>query len=108
LFSAVPYIGKDIVFWLWGGYSIDNATLTRFFALHYLLPFVILGAALLHTVLLQHAGSNNPLGINFIVDSVPFSPYYIIKDVWGVVLFFIFFALFLFFMPNFFSHLVSF
>lgn len=104
LFSAVPYIGKDIVFWLWGGYSIDNATLTRFFALHYLLPFVILGFALLHAVLVQHAGSNNPLGINFIVDSIPFSPYYIIKDVWGMVLFFIFFAFFLFFVPNLLGH----
>jgi ubiquinol-cytochrome c reductase cytochrome b subunit len=104
LVSAVPFVGKDIVYWLWGGFSIDNATLTRFFALHYLMPFVILGLVILHVIFLQHAGSNNPLGINFIVDSVPFSPYYIIKDVYGVVLFAIFFALFLFFMPNLLGH----
>jgi quinol-cytochrome oxidoreductase complex cytochrome b subunit len=104
LFSAVPYIGKDIVFWLWGGYSVDNATLTRFFALHYLLPFLIVGVVLLHVVFLQHAGSNNPLGINFMVDSIPFSPYYIIKDLYGYVLFAIFFGIFLFFSPNALGH----
>jgi quinol-cytochrome oxidoreductase complex cytochrome b subunit len=104
LVSAIPFVGKDIVYWLWGGYSIDNATLTRFFALHYLLPFVIAGVVVLHVIFIQHAGSNNPLGINFLVDSVPFSPYYIIKDVLGVVAFGIFFALFLFFMPNVLGH----
>lgn len=104
LFSAVPYIGKDIVFWLWGGYSIDNATLTRFYALHYLMPFVIAGAVILHIIFLHHAGSNNPLGIPFTLDSTPFSPYYIIKDVYGVVLFGIFFGVFLFFLPNTLGH----
>lgn len=104
LVSAIPFVGRDIVYWLWGGYSIDNATLTRFFALHYLLPFVIVGAVFLHVIFIQHAGSNNPLGINFLVDSVPFSPYYVIKDVLGVVAFAIFFALFLFFMPNLLGH----
>jgi ubiquinol-cytochrome c reductase cytochrome b subunit len=104
LVSAVPFVGKDIVYWLWGGYSIDNATLTRFFALHYLLPFVIAGVAALHIIVIQHSGSNNPLGINFLVDSIPFSPYYIIKDVLGVVAFGIFFAVFLFFMPNVLGH----
>ena len=104
LVSAIPFVGKDIVYWLWGGYSIDNATLTRFFALHYLLPFVIAGVAVLHLIVIQHAGSNNPLGIHFLVDSIPFSPYYIIKDVLGVVAFGIFFAVFLFFMPNLLGH----
>jgi quinol-cytochrome oxidoreductase complex cytochrome b subunit len=104
LFSAVPYIGKDIVFWLWGGYSIDNATLTRFYALHYLMPFVIAGAVILHIIFLHNAGSNNPLGIPFTLDSTPFSPYYIIKDVYGVVLFGIFFGVFLFFLPNTLGH----
>jgi ubiquinol-cytochrome c reductase cytochrome b/c1 subunit len=105
LFSAIPYIGKDIVLWLWGGYSIDNATLTRFFSLHYFLPFVIVGLVGIHMLLLHDDGSNNPLGFSFKgIDHVPFIPHFAIKDVFGTILFFIFFATFVFFYPNLLGH----
>jgi quinol-cytochrome oxidoreductase complex cytochrome b subunit len=105
LFSAIPYIGKDIVIWLWGGYSIDNATLTRFFSLHFFLPFIIAAFVGIHLILLHEGGSNNPLGISFTgLDNVPFTPHYIIKDLFGVILFGIFFLLFVFFLPNTLGH----
>jgi len=105
LFSAIPFIGKDVVIWLWGGYAIDDPTLNRFFSLHYLLPFVIVALVLLHVVLLHEGKSNNPLGLAFQgVDSIPMTPYYIIKDVFGLFLFMGFFALFLFFYPNMLGH----
>jgi ubiquinol-cytochrome c reductase cytochrome b subunit len=102
--SAVPVFGKDIVIWLWGGYSIDNATLNRFFSLHYLMPFIITGLVGVHLLFLHEHFSNNPLGVNFSVDAIPMYPYYILKDFYGVLLFFFFFALFLFFMPNVLGH----
>ena len=104
LVSAVPKVGGDIVVWLWGGYSVDNATLNRFYSLHYLLPFIILGLAIIHVVFLHEHGSNNPLGITFRLDNIPFFPYYIIKDLFGIFLFLIFYALFVFFMPNTLGH----
>jgi len=104
LVSAVPYIGGDIVVWLWGGYSIDNATLNRFFSLHYLMPFVIVGLVGVHLVFLHEHRSNNPLGVAFNVDSIPMYPYYIIKDLFGVILFLIFFSFFVFFAPNLLGH----
>jgi len=105
LFSAIPYIGQDVVLWLWGGYSIDNATLTRFFSLHYLLPFLIVALVVIHLIILHEVGSNNPLGISFKgLDAVPFTPYYIIKDLFGVVGFLAFFAFFVFFFPNILGH----
>lgn len=104
LFSAIPFIGESIVYWLWGGFSVDNATLNRFFSFHYLLPFVIAGAAGLHLFVLHETGSNNPLGINAKVDKVPFHPYYTLKDVYGLVLFAIFFGIFVFFYPNTLGH----
>jgi len=105
LFSAVPYVGKDIVLWLWGGYSIDNPTLNRFFSLHFLFPFVIAALAVVHLVILHEVKSNNPLGIAFNgIDHIPFTPYYIIKDLYGIFLFLIFFAVFLFFFPNTLGH----
>ena len=83
LVSAVPVVGPAIVEWLWGGFSVDNATLNRFFSLHYLLPFLIVGVVILHIVSLHAEGSNNPLGIKSYGDKVPFYPYFIVKDTFG-------------------------
>jgi ubiquinol-cytochrome c reductase cytochrome b subunit len=102
LFSAIPVIGPKIVTLLWGGFSIDNPTLNRFFSLHYLLPFVIVGVVVLHLVALHQHGSNNPLGIDRKgpQDSIPFHPYYTIKDLFGLGIFLIFYAAFVFYAPN--------
>jgi ubiquinol-cytochrome c reductase cytochrome b subunit len=102
LFSAFPWIGEPIVTWMWGGYSVDNPTLNRFYALHYLLPFVIVGLVFLHLVALHRFGSNNPLGIDTKgpQDTIPLHPYYTVKDNFGFGVFFIVFALFVFFAPN--------
>nr|QYX87502.1 cytochrome b [Microspingus lateralis]QYX87504.1 cytochrome b [Microspingus lateralis]QYX87505.1 cytochrome b [Microspingus lateralis]QYX87507.1 cytochrome b [Microspingus lateralis]QYX87508.1 cytochrome b [Microspingus lateralis] len=86
LFSAIPYIGQTLVEWLWGGFSVDNPTLTRFFALHFLLPFVIVGLTLVHLTFLHETGSNNPMGIPSDCDKIPFHPYYTIKDILGFML----------------------
>nr|API67929.1 cytochrome b [Corvus corax] len=86
LFSAIPYIGQTLVEWLWGGFSVDNPTLTRFFAFHFLLPFVIAGLTLVHLTFLHETGSNNPLGIPSDCDKIPFHPYYSIKDLLGFAL----------------------
>jgi quinol-cytochrome oxidoreductase complex cytochrome b subunit len=104
LVSAVPFVGNDIVVWLWGGYSIDNATLNRFFSFHYVFPFIITGLVGVHILFLHEHGSNNPLGVHFKADSIPMYPYYIIKDLYGVILFLIFFSVFVFFAPNFLGH----
>jgi quinol-cytochrome oxidoreductase complex cytochrome b subunit len=106
LFSAVPVVGDAIVTWLWGGFSVDNPTLNRFFSLHFLLPFVIVGAVIVHIWALHVHKSNNPLGIDIKgpQDTIPFHPYYTVKDALGVAVFGIFFALFLFFMPNALGH----
>ncbi|HXP30339.1 MAG TPA: cytochrome b/b6 [Stellaceae bacterium] len=103
LFSAIPVWGSAIVTWLWGGFSVDNPTLNRFFALHYLLPFLIVGVVGLHLVALHQHGSSNPLGIDRKgpQDSIPFHPYYTIKDMFGLGVFLIVFAIFVFYMPNF-------
>nr|YP_007506971.1 cytochrome b [Oriolus chinensis]AEX57346.1 cytochrome b [Oriolus chinensis]QVM19110.1 cytochrome b [Oriolus chinensis] len=86
LFSAIPYIGQTLVEWAWGGFSVDNPTLTRFFALHFLLPFIIAGLTLVHLTFLHETGSNNPLGISSDCDKIPFHPYYTIKDILGFAL----------------------
>lgn len=104
LVSAVPFVGNDIVVWLWGGYSIDNATLNRFFSFHYVFPFIIIGLVGVHILFLHEHGSNNPLGVHFKVDSISMYPYYIIKDLLGVILFLIFFSYFVFFSPNILGH----
>jgi ubiquinol-cytochrome c reductase cytochrome b subunit len=104
LFSAVPFVGETVVYWLWGGFSVDNATLNRFFSLHYLMPFAITGAVLLHLTALHIDGSNNPLGVISAKDKVPFYPYYYIKDLFGVVVFLTFFFLFVFYAPNSLGH----
>jgi ubiquinol-cytochrome c reductase cytochrome b/c1 subunit len=102
LFSAVPYFGESIVTLLWGGYSVGNPTLNRFFSLHYLLPFVIAGVVALHVWALHVAGQNNPAGVEAKTekDTVPFTPYATIKDAFGVSCFMIFYAWFIFYMPN--------
>lgn len=104
LISAIPYVGNDIVQWLWGGFSVSNATLNRFFSLHYLLPFVLAGLAVVHLIALHVDGSNNPIGINSNIDKVPFHPYYSIKDLLGYAVFAIFFSFFVYFAPNLLGH----
>jgi ubiquinol-cytochrome c reductase cytochrome b subunit len=106
LFSAIPLIGDSIVTWLWGGFSVDNPTLNRFFSLHYLLPFIIVGVVMLHLVALHHHGSNNPTGVDVKSekDTIPFHPYYTIKDFFGFGIFFILFCYMLFFNPNAMGH----
>lgn len=105
LFSAIPLVGESIVTWLWGGFSVDNPTLNRFFSLHYLLPFVIVGVVFVHLWALHSHGSGNPLGIERKgpQDSIPFHPYYTVKDLFGLGLFLTFFAAVVFFAPNFFG-----
>jgi quinol-cytochrome oxidoreductase complex cytochrome b subunit len=105
LFSAIPVVGPDIVTWLWGGFSVDNPTLNRFYALHYLLPFVIFGLVFVHLWALHTAKSNNPLGVDVKgpQDTIPFTPYYTIKDMFGLAVFLIFYLGFVFFAPNFFG-----
>nr|ASK09342.1 cytochrome b [Platysmurus leucopterus]QNH73807.1 cytochrome b [Platysmurus leucopterus] len=100
LLSAIPYIGQTLVEWAWGGFSVDNPTLTRFFALHFLLPFVIAGLTLVHLTFLHETGSNNPLGIPSDCDKIPFHPYYSIKDLLGFALMFIPLATLALFAPN--------
>ncbi len=106
LFGAIPVVGDTIVTWLWGGFSVDNPTLNRFFSLHYLLPFVIVGVVILHVWALHTNGSNNPTGIEIKdkQDSIPFHPYYTIKDLFGLGVFLIFFSAFLFYAPNYLGH----
>nr|ACO87557.1 cytochrome b [Eremias persica] len=86
LLSAIPYIGNTLVEWIWGGFAIDNATLTRFFTLHFLLPFVILGLSMIHLLFLHETGSNNPTGLNSNSDKIPFHPYYSYKDALGALM----------------------
>ena len=106
LFSAIPLIGESIVTWLWGGFSVDNPTLNRFYALHYLLPFVIFAVVFVHIWALHVHGSNNPLGIDTKgpQDKIPFHPYYTVKDLFGLGVFLIFLSAFVFFAPNYLGH----
>lgn len=106
LFSAIPVFGDSIVALLWGGFSVDNPTLDRFFALHFLLPFVIVGVVLLHVWALHVTGSNNPLGIDVKgpQDTLPFNPYYTVKDTFGLGVFLLLYVAFTFFMPNALGH----
>ncbi|MFZ9181195.1 MAG: cytochrome b [Rickettsiales bacterium] len=106
LFSAIPVVGESIVQWLWGGYSVDNPTLNRFFVLHFLMPFLIVGIVLVHLMALHTTGSSNPAGVPMKSkkDSIPFHPYFTIKDMVGFAIFFIIFGYFLFFYPNALGH----
>ncbi len=105
LFSAFPIVGEPIVTWLWGGFSVDNPTLTRFFSLHYVLPFVIFAVVFLHILALHRYGSNNPVGIDLTKkDKIPFHPYYTIKDLFGLTIFLLVYGTFVFFAPNYLGH----
>ena len=106
LFGAVPLVGENIAIWLWGGYSVDNPTLNRFFSLHYLIPFLIAGVVVLHIWALHVPGNNNPVGISVKgkQDTVPFHPYYTVKDGFALALFLILFSYFIFFAPNVLGH----
>ena len=106
LFSAFPLVGDSIVTWLWGGFSVDNPTLNRFYSLHFLIPFIIVGVVFLHIVALHKFGSNNPTGIDLTLkkEKIPFHPYYTIKDFFGFGVFFIIFGIFVFFLPNSLGH----
>ena len=105
LFSAIPLVGDAIVSWLWGGFSVDNPTLNRFFSLHYLMPFVIVGLVVLHIWALHVHKSNNPIGIDAKTDqdTLPFHPYYTMKDLFGLGAFLVFYAFFVFYAPNLFG-----
>ncbi|MDP3100708.1 MAG: cytochrome b/b6 [Phenylobacterium sp.] len=102
LFGALPIVGESITTWLWGGFAVDNATLNRFFSLHFLLPFMIAGVVILHIWALHVPGNNNPTGVNVKSkeDTVPFHPYYTVKDGFAISLFLLMFATFVFFQPN--------
>ena len=106
LFSAIPLVGDSIVTLLWGGFSVDNPTLTRFFALHYLMPFMIFAVVFLHVWALHVTGSNNPDGIEPKTkkDTLPFHPYYTMKDSFGILVFLAFYAYFIFFLPDALGH----
>ncbi len=104
LLSAIPYIGNDLVIFIWGGWSVGNPTLIRFYSLHYLLPFIVSAVVLIHMVSLHEHGSNNPLGISSNIDKIYFHPYFTVKDLYFFILFFILFSLLVFFFPNFLAH----
>jgi ubiquinol-cytochrome c reductase cytochrome b subunit len=104
MLSAIPWIGTDLVQFIWGGYSVDNATLNRFYSLHYLLPFVIVAVTVVHLMALHENGGSNPLGVASEVDKITFHPYYTLKDIYGFVLFFMLYAYFIFFDPNVLGH----
>nr|YP_010318861.1 cytochrome b [Pipa snethlageae]UMB51095.1 cytochrome b [Pipa snethlageae] len=100
LLSAIPYIGNVLVQWIWGGFSVDNATLTRFFAFHFLLPFLIAGASIIHLLFLHETGSTNPTGLNSNPDKIPFHPYFSYKDLLGFLILLIALTLLSMFSPN--------
>lgn len=86
LISAIPYLGVDLVQWIWGGFSVDNATLTRFFTFHFILPFIVLAIVIIHLLFLHQTGSNNPIGLNSNIDKIPFHPYFTFKDIVGFII----------------------
>nr|YP_009092281.1 cytochrome b [Mus fragilicauda]AHZ60952.1 cytochrome b [Mus fragilicauda] len=100
LLSAIPYIGTTLVEWIWGGFSVDKATLTRFFAFHFILPFIIAAMVIVHLLFLHETGSNNPTGLNSDADKIPFHPYYTIKDILGILIMFLFLMTLVLFFPD--------
>ncbi|YP_002970803.1 cytochrome b (mitochondrion) [Cynoglossus semilaevis] len=100
LLSAIPYVGPSLVQWIWGGFSVDNATLTRFFTFHFLLPFIIAAVVMLHLIFLHETGSNNPLGLNSNMDKIPFHPYFSYKDLLGFIMMLSLLTLLALFYPN--------
>nr|YP_009727755.1 cytochrome b [Rhinoestrus usbekistanicus]QHX99781.1 cytochrome b [Rhinoestrus usbekistanicus] len=93
LLSAIPYLGTDLVQWIWGGFAVDNATLTRFFTFHFIFPFIILAMTMIHILFLHETGSNNPLGLNSNSDKIPFHPYFTFKDIVGFLIMIMFLML---------------
>lgn len=100
LLSAVPYLGIDLVQWVWGGFAVDNATLTRFFTFHFILPFIVLAITIIHLLFLHETGSNNPIGLNSNIDKIPFHPYFTYKDIVGFIIIFIILILLVLISPN--------
>ncbi|MGL4294561.1 MAG: cytochrome b [Aestuariivirga sp.] len=109
LFSAIPFVGDAITTWLWGGFAVDNPTLNRFFSLHYLLPFVLAAVVGLHIWALHVTGNNNPTGVSVkgTQDTLPFHPYYTMKDAFAIVIFMMFYAAWVFFSPNYLGHAIN-
>nr|YP_011017366.1 cytochrome b [Amblyomma tigrinum]WQF69029.1 cytochrome b [Amblyomma tigrinum] len=89
LISAIPYVGQSITYWIWGGFSVDNNTLIRFFSLHFIFPFILAGLSMTHIILIHEKGSSNPLGISLNLDKLPFHPYFSVKDIMGVMTIFL-------------------
>lgn len=104
LFSAIPVVGPSIVDWLWGGFCVDNATLNRFFSLHFIMPFAIAGLVIVHLALLHKDGSNNPLGVESSSDKISFYPYFYVKDLFSLMVFITLFSIVLFYYPNTLGH----
>lgn len=104
MFSAIPYIGTSLTEFIWGGFSVSNATLTRFFALHYLLPFILIAFVIIHLIFLHASGSSNPLGVTTNTDKLPFHPYFIFKDLLGFFVFLFFFVIVVAYSPNLLGH----
>nr|UXX50326.1 cytochrome b [Ixodes pavlovskyi] len=99
LFSAIPYIGSMLTYWIWGGFSVDNNTLTRFFSLHFILPFILLLMVMIHIMMIHEKGSSNPLGLNLNIDKIPFHPYFTVKDILGCMMTLFFFSIIVLIMP---------
>nr|UKT60474.1 cytochrome b [Amblyomma americanum]UKT60487.1 cytochrome b [Amblyomma americanum] len=99
LISAIPYFGQSMTFWIWGGFSVDNNTLIRFFSLHFILPFLLLSMSITHIILIHEKGSSNPLGVSMNIDKIPFHPYFTIKDILGILFVVIPFSLFILLYP---------
>lgn len=89
LISAIPYVGQSITFWIWGGFSVDNNTLIRFFSLHFIFPFILVGLSIIHIIFIHEKGSSNPLGISLNLDKLPFHPYFSVKDIIGAIIIFL-------------------
>nr|QLY89952.1 cytochrome b [Nanna fasciata] len=100
LMSAVPYLGIDLVQWIWGGFAVDNATLTRFFTFHFILPFIVLAMTMIHLLFLHQTGSNNPMGLNSNIDKIPFHPYFTYKDIVGFIIMFMMLIMLVLINPN--------
>lgn len=100
LLSAIPYLGIDLVQWVWGGFAVDNATLTRFFTFHFILPFIVLAIVIIHLLFLHQTGSNNPIGLNSNIDKIPFHPYFTFKDIVGFLVIIIILIILVLISPN--------
>nr|QNE85762.1 cytochrome b [Helina impuncta] len=100
LLSAIPYMGIELVQWVWGGFAVDNATLTRFFTFHFILPFIVMAMTMIHLLFLHQTGSNNPVGLNSNIDKIPFHPYYTYKDIMGFIILIMILTLLILINPN--------